>query len=394
MLALIVDLSIANAYHVVTVPQDAFEGTPKALEVIRAAEKANPSDGPFRIQRVGQWWPTSWSLDGDSRRFEEITRWERNTLRPNYGLPLGIRSTFYFDTIEPVDYGLFFLPWTLRPDPTSIRVSDLEPGQPVWYHPRRGFDLWNVRYFIVPAQIVWDNPARGYASVVPRSTFLYPGEDSFEGPGGEERRTKWRSTEDFRVLRNEAAYPRAWVVHRAYLTPRVRGLRVADRSKVMQEILYQQDEFWQLPGVPVRDPREVAWVETDRPGDVDRLLSRATPDPSETVTVTRDAPQHVEMKAILKTPGLVVVADMYYPGWHLTVDGTPAEILRTNRAMRGVALPEGTHHLVFRYDPLSFRVGIGLSLLGLSALVFLFAWGARCDWTAASRIALRSHPTV
>ena len=63
-------------------------------------------------------------------------------------------------------------------------------------------------------------------------------------------------------------------MHRAYLVPTVRGLRVADRRKLMQEILYQGDEFWHLPGVPVRDPRSVAWVETDRPREVDRFLSR------------------------------------------------------------------------------------------------------------------------
>ena len=32
------------------------------------------------------------------------------------------------------------------------------------------------------------------------------------------------------------------------------------------------------------------------------------------------------MTAKLTAPGLVVVADMYYPGWNLEVDGKPAEI--------------------------------------------------------------------
>ncbi|MBX6312667.1 MAG: YfhO family protein [Isosphaeraceae bacterium] len=371
---LVLDLCLANAYHVVTVPQAAFEGTPRALEVIRDAERANPSPGPFRVQRVGRWWPTQWSASGAPRRFEEITRWERDSLRPNYGLPLGVRSTFYFDTIEPLDYGLFFLPWTLLPDPASVRAHDLRPGQKVWYYPRRGFDLWNTRYFIVPARLVWDSPARGYAAFIPRSTFIYPALGSFEGPDGPARRAHWEATDDFRVLRNEAAFPRAWVVHRAYLIPRIRGLRVADRAKLMQELLYQDDEFWHLPGVVVRDPHSVAWVETDRPKEIDRFLSRAGPDPAETVTVTRDEPQRVELTAVLRTPGLVIISDMYYPGWNLTVDGRPAEILRTNRAMRGVALPAGTHRLVFRYDPLSFRLGIALSLLGLTTLAALVAW--------------------
>jgi hypothetical protein len=47
--------------------------------------------------------------------------------------------------------------------------------------------------------------------------------------------------------------------------------------------------------------------------------------------------------------------------------------------MRGVALPAGTHHLVFRYDPLSFRLGSTLSSAGLAALAILVAWARRFE---------------
>jgi hypothetical protein len=371
------DLGLANAYHVVTVPQSAFEGTPRALELIREAERASPAPGPFRVQRVGRWWPVSWSEGLAPRRFEEITRWERDSLRPNYGMPLGVESTFYFDTIEPLDYGVFFLPWTLDPDEAAVRTYHLKPGQKVWYYPRRGLDLWNTRYFIVPARLVWDSPARGYASLLPRSTFIYPAPGSFNGPGGPARRAQWEASDDFRILRNEAAFPRAWVVHRAYLLPTSRGLQVADSGQVLQKLLYQGDEFWHAPGVQVRDPRRVAWVETDRPAEVDRLLSRAEPDPAEQVSVTLAEPVRVELSAVLRSPGLVVLSDVDYPGWELTVDGRPAEILRTNRAMRGVALPAGAHRLVFHYDPPSFRLGIAVSLIGLVALAAVVALAIR-----------------
>jgi hypothetical protein len=375
---LVVDLCLANAGHVVTVPQAAFEGVPKALEALEAAEREHPAPGAFRVQRVGRWWPTSWiDPTGKPRDFAVITRWERDTLRPNFNLPVGVRSTFYHDTIEPVDYGMFFLPWMLRPDESTRQLHQLDPGQKVWYFPRRGFDLWNTRYFIVPGRLVWDSPTRGYAAFLRRTTPVYPAPGAFDGPGGSERRARWEATEDFRIYRNEAAFPRAWVVHRAYLIPPVKGLRVADRARLMQKILYQGDEFWRAPGVPVRDPRTTAWVETERPRAVDPLLSRAEPDPSEVVTVTRDEPQRLELSAVLRSPGLVVVADLFYPGWRLTVDGRPAEILRTNRAMRGEALPAGAHRLVFTYDPTSFRAGAALSLVGMVVLGVLGAWALR-----------------
>ena len=109
----------------------------------------------------------------------------------------------------------------------------------------------------------------------------------------------------------------------------------------------------------------------------DRFLSRAAPDPSEVVTLTRDDPQEVELTAELRSDGLVIVSDFHYPGWSATVDGQPVEILKANRAMRGVAVPAGTHHLVFRYQPLSFRLGIVLSSIGLAATAGLGSWAWR-----------------
>ena len=374
IVGLSLDLIAANAYHVVHVPQSVFEETSRALEIIRDAERANPAPGPFRVQRVGRWWPNAWGEDASGRDFETIARWEHDTLRPLWNLPLGVPSALHFDTLEPVDYGLFFLPWSLVPDRATRDEFGLEPDQKVWYHPRRGFDLWNARYFIVPARLIWEAPERGYASLIPKSTYIYPPLGSFDGPGGMELRRQWGATEDFRVLRNEAAFPRAWIVHRALIRPEVRGRSLLDRLAATQEILYQGDQFWRVPTATVRDPREVAWVETDRAKDLDRSLSRAEPDPTESVTIDLEEPQRVGLTAVLRTPGLVVVSDRFAPGWTLEVDGRPTEILRTNRAMRGVALAAGTHRLVFRYDPASFRLGIALSIVGFAALTALIAW--------------------
>jgi hypothetical protein len=273
-----------------------------------------------------------------------------------------------------VDYATLFFPWTLVLAKGAALGPEMKPGQQVRYYPRRGFDVWNTRYFIVPSHLVWDSFERGYASLVPRTTQIYPPPGSFDGPDGPARRARWVESDDVRVLRNEAAMPRAWVVHRARVLPPIRGMLLADRRPLLEEIFYQDDEIWHEPARRVYDPRRLAWVETDRPAEVDRFLSRVEPDPAETVTVDRDDPQRVELTAVLRSPGLVVLADVYYPGWTLTVDGRPAEILRTNRAMRGVAVPAGTHRLDFRYEPTSFRAGLGLSAMGVIALAAVAGW--------------------
>ena len=52
--------------------------------------------------------------------------------------------------------------------------------------PRRAFDLWNARYFIVPINTNgFDTRERGFASLLPQTELIYPGpaELSARGPG-------------------------------------------------------------------------------------------------------------------------------------------------------------------------------------------------------------------
>jgi uncharacterized membrane protein YfhO len=129
------------------------------------------------------------------------------------------------------------------------------------------------------------------------------------------------------------------------------------------------------------DPRRVAWVEAS----VDKLMGLAgARDGSEPVKViqNRDATR-VELEVRLDSPGLVILADVNYPGWQLQLDDKPAEILRTNRAMRGAIVPAGTHRLVYTYRPASMIIGMVISGLALLAWSTLISWrGPIRDLTA------------
>jgi hypothetical protein len=51
--------------------------------------------------------------------------------------------------------------------------------------------------------------------------------------------------------------------------------------------------------------------------------------------------------------GILVLHDLYYPGWEVTVDGERQLILRANVLFRGVELPAGRHKVAFEFRPLS-----------------------------------------
>ena len=48
--------------------------------------------------------------------------------------------------------------------PQLAGVLKATPGATLVYYPRRGFDLWNSRYFLLPFYPRWSEPRRGIAA--------------------------------------------------------------------------------------------------------------------------------------------------------------------------------------------------------------------------------------
>jgi hypothetical protein len=70
-------------------------------------------------------------------------------------------------------------------------------------------------------------------------------------------------------------------------------------------------------------------------------------------------------------PAVVVVSQIFYPGWKATVDGVEIPVYGVNVALTGMVLPGGSHdvHLFFR--PASFRVGSAISLVSVAVFCAL-----------------------
>jgi uncharacterized membrane protein YfhO len=66
--------------------------------------------------------------------------------------------------------------------------------------------------------------------------------------------------------------------------------------------------------------------------------------------------------------GWLFQADTWYPGWIAEVDGEVTSIQVANGAFRAVPVPVGNHTVVFDYQPVSFYLGFGLSLIAIIGL--------------------------
>jgi hypothetical protein len=363
VLALVVmtaDLALANAGLVRTVPQALLDATPTVVHVIEEAERrAGPGRGPFRVHRMPLWYPVHWERVAGADRICEFDAWERDTIAPRYGLLHGVEYTLAAGVSERDAYVEFFGGFRQGASAVTAAALGLRPGARLVVFPRRAFDMWNTRYFVLPANPNgWNDETRAYAAFVNNAERICPRADAFAGPEGPKLRRQWVETRDFQVFRNTSAYPRAWVVHDGrFFASDVHAGR-AERDAALRVML--------APGSP--EPRQTAWLEPESRLRLAGYLPGTLPLATETPTIAHDDPQCVEIDVVLASPGLLILADTYDPGWRLAVDGTAAPILRANRMMRAAALGAGHHHLVFRYEPRSFRVGVVVSLASAAAL--------------------------
>jgi hypothetical protein len=76
-----------------------------------------------------------------------------------------------------------------------------------------------------------------------------------------------------------------------------------------------------------------------------------------------------------QSDSILVLTDNYYPGWKASVDGKDTEIYRANYTFRAIKLPAGKHNVKFIFDPISFRLGLIISLASAGILLILFLRG-------------------
>lgn len=111
----------------------------------------------------------------------------------------------------------------------------------------------------------------------------------------------------------------------------------------------------------------------DRPELEIAPLDEALPAPR----IVRSDATRVEIETQSPAPALLVLADLYYPGWAASVDGKPAEILRANSLFRAVAVPAGAHTVVFRFESPPYQRGCLVALAALVALPLCVLIGRR-----------------
>ncbi len=144
------------------------------------------------------------------------------------------------------------------------------------------------------------------------------------------------------LYRLETAWPRAWAV-----------------SQAVQ--VQSEAEAYRLLSDPQFDPRQAAILDTPLAG----LASGAQ------VGAIWSSPGHLGMDVFAPGPSLLIISEIYTPGWRAFVDGRPAPLLRADAVLQAVVLPTGARYVELVYLPTTFIVGAVISAVTLLGAIVI-----------------------
>ena len=162
------------------------------------------------------------------------------------------------------------------------------------------------------------------------------------------------------IVRNVSAPPRAWV---AYSWKPARNL-----DDALPKIVANTGKDQSAPVIEGAPPAPAG-----------------TPQKPGAAKFVRDGNTSVALSVDAARPGQLILADTWYPGWQAKVDGHDATIRPANGSFRAVAVPAGRHTVTFDYKPTSVRIGLLLTLLGVSGLILGFVLTRPRRTTAGTR---------
>jgi hypothetical protein len=227
----------------------------------------------------------------------------------------------------------------------AFNLTMLEPQD-------RTLDLFNVRFVLVPPNLFSEHlndQTRWREVVIPRDPK--------------------KPYADYRIFENLRALPRVWL---------------ADKIKID----WEGDQLKLIRGQivdPDFDPLRVALVDPDtatkvRSAGFSRNLSPLPPEGGTTnvaTSILRRSPTELVVETNADQTAMLVLSEMFYPGWNVTVDGVETELLRVNYNLRGVQVQAGKHIVELRYWPGSLTKGAVITLMTALVLLLIFIWERR-----------------
>ncbi len=140
----------------------------------------------------------------------------------------------------------------------------------------------------------------------------------------------------------------------------------------VETIVDKQSVFRRLNS-PDFNPETSAIVETS--------LMNIEPPNETSVKVTDFNLHNITLDITTDKNSFLVLSEVFYPaGWNAYLNGKQVEIHPTNYILRGVEVPPGDHELEIVFEPLTHKLGVIFSFIGIFATLVLLVIGIYWYW--------------
>lgn len=156
---------------------------------------------------------------------------------------------------------------------------------------------------------------------------------------------------DGKVYENRACYPRAFRVTDLNMVKQLCNREVKERDQIQSIEITESDLNSSAPEIIKYEANEI-------------IIHNKT---------TMDNGSYIDTHHINNFPSLIVLSEVWFPGWKVYVDGRPGKIEKIASTFMGVVVSGEEREIKFLFQPDSFKNGLWISL---SSLFFIISLGA------------------
>ena len=156
---------------------------------------------------------------------------------------------------------------------------------------------------------------------------------------------------------------------------------------LVKKIEYVKDANAEMNALDSLDVRNTAVVQ-----ESNKTSIATAPVYDSTASISTESYNNMEMKYRVNAPApqFAVFSEIFYDaGWEAFADGKKVPIVKTNYALRGVAIPAGTKEIVMKFDPASYRLGYKISFVMQILIFVLLGMGAWLWWKESKKHAIK-----
>lgn len=171
-------------------------------------------------------------------------------------------------------------------------------------------------------------------------------------------------TSNVRIYRCRDVFPRAFFAPSVKWVNNWRGLRA------------------ELTSLNPAITLDTVYVKNNEPGEIP-INNVPRQDIDRGIAFSEDEPEHVGLHVTCDNQRLLVLTDMHYSGWQAYIDGHKTPILKANGFFKAVVVPPGTHHIEFKFEPLSLYLGLAGAggAVAMCGLLLAFSRRPACSVT-------------